>query len=586
MTNPQQPPEAEVQRLLGEHYEEVTMEATFQMALLDWTRQAVASRARPRYRLGLALAAGAALLLAVFALQVKNHRLAPAAGGAPAAGKTRLVLITVRGDVQDGRGHVLKVGDQLAAGQTVRTGKASYLVMVTRQGSGLALDAKSELTLARDGKSAALRKGQVYCRNWKHEFAAVTTPAGKIQLLGTVINAAMKSRNQVAVTVVEGKVKLANTHGEALVPAGRKAMLIASAAPDDGTVANVLAETAWVEGTLYFTYAEHFTPAGGIGIERIALTGSIQTDEGLPSPDADRAPSGDAIVWSDGGSGARTSTILITRADGSDTDLGAQAGLTGLNCMPKWSPDGTMIAFQHCDAVTGKPHCQEGFSCWVMNVDGSNAHAIAPPDMPSNWGPTWFPDGTLLVEVKAAEPTVYRVNLASQEWAREPVAMGEPDWSPNREHLVYTARVPGTQHGEPGVWHQLVLADALGGDPRVLVQQFVSDDQVAQYYPTVEQRELKPDMDWIDDLQYHLGPAEPQWSPSGDQIAFRAALPFDPAGPYFREQVQIWIYDLNAEKLVQVTYTGAHYSLVWSPNKLPVRAGGEEGGGLGGGGGG
>jgi Tol biopolymer transport system component len=276
---------------------------------------------------------------------------------------------------------------------------------------------------------------------------------------------------------------------------------------------------------------------------------------------------------------ASESTILVTRADGSVTDVGAQAGLTGLNCLPKWSPDGTMVAFQHCDAVTDKPHCQEGFSSWVMNADGSDAYTIAPPDMPSNWGPTWFPDGTLLVEVKAAEPTEYRVDLVSRAWVKVPVVMGGLSWSPNWEHLVYTARIPGTEHGESGVWHQLVLADALGGNPRVLVQQFVADDEVAQYYPTAEQLELKPDMNWIDDLQYHIGPAEPQWSPSGDQIAFRAALPFDPAGPYFREQVQIWIYDLNAEKLVQLTYGGAHYSLVWSPNKLPV-GGDDQGGGM------
>jgi hypothetical protein len=645
MTSPKQPHDSDVQRLLGEHYEEVEMEATFRMALLDRTRQAAAARARPRYRWTLAFAAMAAAVVAACGLWAAYHRpvampatapavsptaplvsapqgvpagaqvavaaggkqekvmqqasVLPAAGGGqgrrgpraagasvrPPAGQPLLVVITRRGEARDGGGRSLKVGDQLSAGATVRTGKASYLVMVTRKGSGLALDANSELAVARDGKSAALRKGQVYCRNWKHEFAAVTTPAGKIHLLGTVVDAVMKSKDKVTVTVVEGRVKLANAHGTALVSAGRKATLIASAAPDDGAVANVLAETAWVEGCLYFSSAENSGAGWNSGVVRHVLIGSVVTDEGMPSADADPSPADGTIVWADSQADvhATDERIFVRKPDG-DLDLTERAGLSGVNCKPRWSPDGTMISFQHSDAAGDKPVCDYGFQVWVMNADGSNARPVAPPDVPSHYGARWTPDGQhLLVEVKASEPTVCRVDLSGQTWEKLPAAISEAVWSPDGQFLVGITWPQGTQDGKPGQWRQLVLADALGNNPQVLVQHFIAYADVAPYYPTEEQKKNAPDRNWVADLCYHVGPSTPQWSPSGDQIAFTAALPFDPAGPYYNEQRQVWIYDLNAEKLVQVTYdSGGKYALVWSSNPLPV---GEGSGGGGGGGG-
>jgi len=50
-----------------------------------------------------------------------------------------------------------------------------------------------------------------------------------------------------------------------------------------------------------------------------------------------------------------------------------------------------------------------------------------------------------------------------------------------------------------------------------------------------------------------VGPHDPVWSPGSDKIAFLAALPFDPEGPYFWKQVEVWIYDLAADELIRVT---------------------------------
>ena len=48
------------------------------------------------------------------------------------------------------------------------------------------------------------------------------------------------------------------------------------------------------------------------------------------------------------------------------------------------------------------------------------------------------------------------------------------------------------------------------------------------------------------------------------RLAFLAAMPFDAAGPYYRQQVEVWIYDLATDELHQITEDDvAQYSLVW-----------------------
>jgi dipeptidyl aminopeptidase/acylaminoacyl peptidase len=77
---------------------------------------------------------------------------------------------------------------------------------------------------------------------------------------------------------------------------------------------------------------------------------------------------------------ADASGIATMRADGSDSTMLIDQGQT-----PKWSPDGTKIAFdkeERGDGLTSE--------LWVMGVDGSNPTRLA-----SGWGlPDWSPDGT------------------------------------------------------------------------------------------------------------------------------------------------------------------------------------------------
>ena len=161
-----------------------------------------------------------------------------------------VVLAVAKQPVTDWRGRSLKVGDKLPAGAVIRTGAGGRATLLTRQGSELTLNANSELKLARDGRGADLHRGEVYCRNRAHELARLVTAAGDIRLLGTALNAVVEKPEQVAVTVVDGQVQLANAHGQAVVPAGRRALLVASRAPEEGAPVDTRAETAWYSGKL------------------------------------------------------------------------------------------------------------------------------------------------------------------------------------------------------------------------------------------------------------------------------------------------------------------------------------------------
>ncbi len=212
---------------------------------------ALATLRPPRRRLKVRLAiAGAAAVLIAFALaQVRYREALPSwlAIGRP----TRAPLVAVTAAMQpatDGGGGALEVGDRLPGGATVRTGDGGRVTLVTRHGSEYTLNENTVLRLNRGGTKAELRKGEVYCRSRGGEIQEIETAAGRIHLLGTALDAATQDGDAVAVTVVRGQVRLENAHGEAVIEAGHRALLVASLPPEAGSTTNTFEQTAWYSG--------------------------------------------------------------------------------------------------------------------------------------------------------------------------------------------------------------------------------------------------------------------------------------------------------------------------------------------------
>lgn len=289
--------DADVGRLLTTYYEGVEMNDAFRLALQIRTRRLVGGRTRIHARRWVLVAVGAAavavavVMLARLAVPPTIQRPSPAvaeraptpapaqvnaaagserrqtaatsgstgpkaagpterpapAGGTVQAGGPLVAVISARAPVSDATGRALEVGDRLAVGAIVRTGKGGRVSLYTRRGSEFTLNADTELVVA-SWTTAELRRGEVYCRSRGGEIERMDTAAGKIHLLGTVVDAAAQNGDRVAVTVVSGKVRLSNAHGEALVQAGRRSVLVASLPPQGGAAVNTFAATAWYDG--------------------------------------------------------------------------------------------------------------------------------------------------------------------------------------------------------------------------------------------------------------------------------------------------------------------------------------------------
>lgn len=329
----------------------------------------------------------------------------------------------------------------------------------------------------------------------------------------------------------------------------------------------------FVEGTLHFHGAE-LGPGGGAPASSRFFSGESEwlTPESDFWANADRSPVGDEAInvgmdeWP-----PTFGEIWKAKTDGSGAvNLTEIAGLGGVNCRPRWSPDGAMISFIHSDGVAGeggKP-CDTGFRLWVMNADGTKAHQVLAEGSPSTWEGNWSPDGSQLMTIVGNTEDDWVGTVITDIWGRDiqvlPSQVTGGVWSPDGSMIVGTFWQEGKLDGQAGYWNQLILVTGDFSDPEVLVQQFIVEAELDARYPTESQLEIAPDLNWKMDVRVHVGPTSPVWSPDSDRIAFLAALPWDPDGPYYRDQVEVWVYDLATDGLTQITDNEvAEFMLTW-----------------------
>ncbi|UCC68726.1 MAG: hypothetical protein JSV79_01985 [Armatimonadota bacterium] len=271
--------------------------------------------------------------------------------------------------------------------------------------------------------------------------------------------------------------------------------------------------------------------------------------------------------------------VTINFQGGDEINLTQAAGIGGVNCYPMWSPDETEVAFSHSDPEPGQLPCLAGFSLWLMNADGSNLQRITGDEMGSVMPVyAWRETGTYLHCRQSLDPgpgeppgvgmfgrtvRLVDVDLATGEIVRV-YERGGVGPSPDKSMGIQTRTVWGQLDGRPGVWNQLVLYRRGEAQCEVLVEQFIADEDVDAHYPTEEQFRIAPDFDWRWDLWTWVSPREENWSPRGDRIAFAAALPWDPDGPFYKNQIEVWVYDLTTGDLIRITDDDAmQHSVGW-----------------------
>jgi Tol biopolymer transport system component len=120
----------------------------------------------------------------------------------------------------------------------------------------------------------------------------------------------------------------------------------------------------------------------------------------------------------------------------------------GLAESPRWSPDGSRLAFTE---YTGTPGA---FRLLVMNADGSGEHVVATTGAITLSNQPWSPDGTRIAWGPFSEGDVYTASAAGgglRQISHDGFRKGPPSWSPAGSLLVYASSVipgPSIDHWE------------------------------------------------------------------------------------------------------------------------------------------
>jgi Tol biopolymer transport system component len=516
--------DSDVLRLLKGNTEDAFLPPVFRQRVLEASRRLVLGRPRlqlRRRRLVFALGIAGALLAAFAAWGPRQPTRAGLRSAALMGARWAKPFVTVAAVQPPATGRYgigLVVGDRLPAGAPVLTGKEGRVTLLTRRGSEFTLNENTRLSLGGDRASGALRRGEIYCRSRLHEIKRIATAAGDIHLLGTALDAAVRNADTVTVTVVQGKVRLANRHGEATVEAGRQAVLTVAQAPAGGVPVSTSAATAWYDGRNRIMS----------DFGRIAFMVQRKSEYLFANE-----------VWT-------------MRADGTDKRL-VKAYLGCTAYLGPWLPDSQWLFVQTYGAKTGDMDFQH------RRIRGEGSSPIL-------WGMMqgWLLDTATGNEVPVSLPADY-----------DPSRMSI---SPDGSKVVFNGRRSEPwrfEKPEMGPW----VLDLNTGNIRKLEQAAVSSSSsyswspdgsvLATSYTDKTQDVATARLRLVDS---RTGEAEelgiqgysPVFSPDGTRLAYCADHAWTPSGQY---QNRVYVLDLRTMRTAPVIpLTTRAQSLSWSPD--------------------
>jgi Tol biopolymer transport system component len=167
--------------------------------------------------------------------------------------------------------------------------------------------------------------------------------------------------------------------------------------------------------------------------------------------------------------------IYVMDADGSNL---ARLTTTGVNRHPTWSPDGSRIAFRRSEPLSGAAP-----NVWVMNADGSDQELMF-----AGSEPAWSPDGKQMAYTALGSDGRYVVNVRN---------IDGPPQTQTLEKGQYAAWSPGKSRTIAFIRQISFLSS-------------YSDDIYT----------VKPDGTFLKEITSTRRATQPDWSPSGQQIAF------------------------------------------------------------------